>query len=244
MTTAQPGPELTILSLYPREMNIYGDRGNVLSLMRRIRAHGYTPVLAELGPGDAMPETADIVIGGGGQDSGQVRVADDLAARRDDFHRLAADGVPMLLICGMFQLFGHRFVASSGEELTGIGVLDVETTGGSERMIGNIVLDSEEFGEIIGYENHSGHTTLGPRARPLGRVVQGDGNTPSSGVEGARSQHVIGTYLHGALLPKNPAITDYLIANAAVRRYGAFTQRAEDHPSIARAREAAKRRPR
>lgn len=238
------GHELVILSLYPREMNIYGDRGNVLSLMRRVRAHGYTPILTELNPGDAFPSEVDIIIGGGGQDSGQARVADDLAARATVLRRLAQDGVPMLLICGMYQLFGHRFVASSGEVLTGIGVLDVETTGGTERMIGNIVLESEEFGEIIGYENHSGHTTLGAQSRPLGRVLQGDGNNPTSGVEGARSGNVIGSYLHGALLPKNPALSDFLIETAAIRRHGSFTSQAPTHVSVERAREAAKRRPR
>lgn len=236
--------ELVILSLYPRDMNIYGDRGNVLSLMRRARAHGYTPILAELNPGDAFPSEVDIIIGGGGQDSGQARVAEDLAARATILRQLAQDGVPMLLICGMYQLFGHRFVASSGEVLPGIGVLDVETTGGTERMIGNIVLESEEFGEIIGYENHSGNTTLGSGSWPLGRVLQGDGNNPTSGLEGARSDNVIGSYLHGALLPKNPSISDFLIETAAMRRYGSFTPQASTHPSVERARAGAKRRPR
>ena len=237
-------PELVILSLYPRDMNIYGDRGNVLSLMRRVRAHGYTPILLEMNPGDPLPEVVDIIIGGGGQDSGQGRVAADLAGHAEELRRRAVEGVPMLMICGMYQLFGHRFVASSGEVLTGIGVLDVETIGSTERMIGNIVLDSEEFGEVIGYENHSGHTTLGPGSQPLGRVLQGDGNNPTSGYEGARTGQVIGSYLHGALLPKNPAISDFLISTAALRRYGSFEPRAVTDPSVERARHAAKRRPR
>jgi len=148
------------------------------------------------------------------------------------------------MICGLFQLFGHRFVTYTGEELAGIGVLDVETHGTEERMIGNIVLHSEEFGEIIGYENHSGHTRLGPNSRPLGRVLQGSGNNPDDGVEGARAHNVIGSYLHGALLPKNPAISDFLIEAAATRRYGGFTSSAVDHEFVTRARESAKRRPR
>ncbi|MGW9022137.1 type 1 glutamine amidotransferase [Leucobacter chromiiresistens] len=236
--------ELVIVSLYPRDMNIYGDRGNVLSLARRTAAHGFAPRIVDVNPGDALPETVDIVIGGGGQDSGQGRVALDLAQRADGIRALAEDGVPMLMICGLYQLFGHRFVTHAGDELTGIGVLDVETLGGTERMIGNVVLDTDAFGEVIGYENHSGSTRLGPGSAPLGRVVQGAGNAPDAGVEGARTANVIGSYLHGSLLPKNPAISDFLIGKAARRRYGSFDPVAETHEAVHRARESAKRRPR
>lgn len=236
--------ELVILSLYPRDMNIYGDRGNVLALARRARAHGFDPRVVEVNPGDAWPERVDIVIGGGGQDSGQGRVAQDLASRADEVRRLADDGTPMLMVCGLYQLFGHRFVTYTGDELIGIGVLDVETRGGDTRMIGNIVLDSDDFGEVIGYENHSGNTRLGPGSRPLGRVLQGDGNNLDDGTEGARTGNVIGTYLHGSLLPKNPAISDFLIAEAAKRRYGTFEPLAGADPTVERARASAKKRPR
>lgn len=236
--------ELVIVSLYPRDMNIYGDRGNVLSLSRRVRAHGFSPRVIEVNPGDPLPDTVDIVIGGGGQDSGQGRVAVDLVQKGDALRALAEDGTPMLMICGLYQLFGHRFVTHTGDELTGIGVLDVETRGGAERMIGNIVLDAGEFGEIIGYENHSGDTRLGPGSRPLGRVLQGAGNNPEEGVEGARTRNVIGSYLHGSLLPKNPALSDFLIAEAARRRYGSFTPTAVPSETVERARASAKRRPR
>ncbi|GAA1610757.1 glutamine amidotransferase [Leucobacter chromiireducens] len=236
--------ELVIVSLYPRDMNIYGDRGNVLALERRARAHGFAPRVVEINPGDVLPQQIDIVVGGGGQDSGQGRVAADLAARADEIRALATDGVPMLMVCGLYQLFGHRFITHTGEELAGIGVLDVETRGGTERMIGNIVLDTAEFGEIIGYENHSGNTTLGPGSEPLGRVVQGAGNNPNDGVEGARTGNVIGSYLHGSLLPKNPALSDFLIGEAARRRYGSFEPRAVVGETVLRARESAKRRPR
>ncbi|WP_449277483.1 type 1 glutamine amidotransferase [Leucobacter sp. GX24907] len=236
--------ELVIVSLYPRDMNIYGDRGNVLALTRRARAHGFEPRVVEVNPGDALPEQMDIIIGGGGQDSGQGRVAVDLALKGDEIRAHATDGMPMLMICGLYQLFGHRFVTHTGEELTGIGVLDVETRGGTERMIGNIVLDTEEFGEVIGYENHSGNTVLRDGSRPLGRVVQGEGNHPGAGVEGARSENVIGSYLHGSLLPKNPAVSDFLIGEAARRRYGSFEARAAVDETAMRARASAKRRPR
>lgn len=237
-------PELVIVSLYPRDMNIYGDRGNVLALARRARAHGYAPRVVEVNPGDPFPEGADIVVGGGGQDSGQGRVVADLRARADVIRGLAADGTPMLMICGLYQLFGHRFITFDGTELAGIGVLDVETRGGSERMIGNIVLESGDFGEIIGFENHSGDTVLGPASRPLGRVVRGSGNNPRDGVEGARSGNVIGSYLHGSLLPKNPAMSDFLIGEAARRRYGSFEPVAGRDATADRARASAKSRPR
>lgn len=236
--------ELLIVSLYPRDMNIYGDRGNVLALTRRARAHGYDPVLVEVNPGDTLPDRFDILIGGGGQDSGQMRVATDLAGRAAEIRTHVGNGVPMLLICGLYQLFGYRFVASSGETLKGIGVFDVETVAGNERMIGNVVLESEEFGEIIGFENHSGNTKLGENARPLGRVVLGAGNNPTDGTEGARVANAIGSYLHGSLLPKNPAISDFLIGTAAARRYGSFEPRAGHDTTAERARESAKKRPR
>lgn len=243
-TPADDERELVIVSLYPRDMNIYGDRGNVLALARRARAHGFSPRVVEVNAGDPLPERVDIMIGGGGQDSGQGRVAVDLRQRAEAIRALAADGTPMLMICGLYQLFGHRFLTHEGEELTGIGVLDVETRGGSERMIGNIVVQSDEFGEVIGFENHSGDTVLGPGSAPLGRVTQGAGNNPRDGLEGARTGNVLGSYLHGSLLPKNPAISDFLIAEAARRRYGSFEPRAERDRTAERAREAAKRRPR
>lgn len=236
--------ELVIVSLYPRDMNIYGDRGNVLALTRRARAHGYEPAVIDLNVGDELPGHVDIVIGGGGQDSGQGRVSGDLVGRAGEFRALAESGTPMLLICGLYQLFGHRFLTSSGATLEGIGVLDVETRGGDERMIGNVVVESRDFGEIIGYENHSGYTVLGSGSEPLGRVVQGAGNNPDDGTEGARTANVLGSYLHGALLPKNPAISDFLIETAAVRRYGSFTPAAARDETAERARASAKRRPR
>lgn len=236
--------ELVIVSLYPRDMNIYGDRGNVLALTRRARAHGFAPRVVEVNPADSLPPQVDIIVGGGGQDSGQGRVALDLVTKGEELRRLATEGVPMLMICGLYQLFGHRFVTHTGDELTGIGVLDVETRGGDTRMIGNIVVESDEFGEVIGYENHSGDTVLGSGSRPLGRVTRGAGNNPRDGVEGARAHNVIGSYLHGSLLPKNPAISDFLITTAARRRDNDFEPKVIEDPTAQSARAAAKRRPR
>lgn len=235
---------LQIVSLYPRDMNIYGDRGNLLALTRRAEAYGFETRVTEVNPGEALPSDVDILLGGGGQDSGQGRVAIDLETRADSLRGLAADGTPMLMICGLYQLFGHRFVTHTGEELRGVGVLDVETRGGSERMIGNVVLDSPEFGEIIGYENHSGNTTLLGNSRPLGRVLQGMGNNPTDGTEGARTANVIGSYLHGSLLPKNPAISDFLIASALELRGLSRPEPLPESQTVREARRSAKARPR
>lgn len=235
---------LTIVSLYPRDMNIYGDRGNLLALTRRARAHGFDPTVIEVNPGDPLPAEFDILIGGGGQDSGQLRVAKDLMSRGAEIRTHVGNGVPMLLVCGLYQLFGNRFTATSGDMMRGIGVFDAETLAGAERMIGNIIVQSDEFGEIIGFENHSGYTTLGDGAVPLGRVTQGAGNNPDDGVEGARAVNAIGTYMHGALLPKNPAIIDFLIAQAASNKYGTFEPKPLIDKTADRARASAKTRPR
>lgn len=236
--------KLTIAQLYPRDMNIYGDTGNVLAARRRAEAHGFEVRVLGVNPGDALPADTDILIGGGGQDSGQDRVFQDLLSRAEDLRARVEAGMPMLMICGLYQLFGHWFRTAAGREIPGIGILDVTTTASTERLIGNLVVQSEDFGEIIGYENHSGLTTLGKLARPLGTVVSGDGNNLTDDTEGARVFNVIGSYLHGSLLPKNPAITDFLIREAAVRKYGVFEPRYTDDSVVLRARQSAKSRPR
>jgi CobQ-like glutamine amidotransferase family enzyme len=235
---------IRIAYLYPRDMNIYGDRGNVLTLLRRIEWHGHTAEVLEVHRGDRFPSRADIVIGGGGQDSGQLLVEADLQTRGAGLRAMADDGVPMLMVCGLYQLFGHRFRTGDGRILRGIDVLDVETVAGTDRFVGNVVAQSEEFGALIGYENHSGKTTLGPTAEPLARVSRGAGNNGSDGTEGARSNNVIGTYLHGAVLPKNPAIADHLISVAVERRFGPARLRALDESTTEDARRVAVARPR
>jgi len=236
--------ELVVVQLYPRDMNIYGDTGNVLALTRRAEAHGFTVQNIAINQGDALPVNVDIVVGGGGQDSGQLRVHQDLLARAEQLNLMASEGVPMLMICGLYQLFGHLFRTHTGDEMRGIGVLDVETFATEKRLIGNVVAVSEEFGDIIGYENHSGHTFLGADAVPLGVVVTGEGNNSSDASEGARSRNIIGSYLHGSLLPKNPAISDFLIGVAAQRKFGFFNPQDVQNEVILRARETAKKRPR
>src|SRR5699024_8568253 len=157
-------------------------------------------------PGDEFPQQVDLLLGGGGQDSGQDRIHQDLQQIGPRLHELASAGTPMLAVCGLYQLFGHSFEPLEGPRLEGVGLLDLTTVGTEKRLIGNTVIQSPQFGEIIGYENHSGQTYLGPEARPLGQVTIGEGNNERDDHEGARWRNVIGSYLHGALLPKNPAI--------------------------------------
>ncbi|SHE26819.1 type 1 glutamine amidotransferase [Actinomyces glycerinitolerans] len=235
---------IRVLQLYPRDMNIYGDWGNLLTLARRGQWHGYDVELHSYNPGDEMPQEVDLVLGGGGQDSGQERIKDDLVQIGPRLRQWAADGVPMLVICGLYQLFGHRFVTGERSEIPGIGLLDAETVAGSGRLIGNIVLDSPEFGRVVGYENHSGLTTLGPGAEPLGTVRSGAGNNGKDGAEGARFKHVIGTYLHGPILPKNPAVADWLLQRAVELRSGAWDPLPIDDADARRASNVAASRPR
>ena len=210
---------ITIIQLYPKDMNLYGDWGNTLVLKKRLEWRGFSVEIIDHNPGDATDfSTGDIFVGGGGQDAGQLAIQDDLLSRGEELKTLANDGVPMLLICGMYQLFGRQFVTNDGSVIRGIGVLPVETTAGEERLIGNITLESQRFGTIVGYENHSGQTFLDDTVQPLGKVVRGAGNNNTDGTEGVQFNNVIATYLHGSLLPKNPTIADFLIAKALKRR--------------------------
>jgi hypothetical protein len=235
---------ITVLQLYPRDMNIYGDWGNALVIKRRLQWHGYTPRLIEYNPGDAFPEDVDMILGGGGQDSGQDKIQQDLLGIGGKLHRLADDDVPMLMICGLYQLFGKFFKTQDGHTIEGIGLLDIETHAGPERLIGNIVTKSHEFGDIIGYENHSGQTFLGKGVQPLGMVIKGAGNNGQDGTEGARYRNVLASYLHGSLLPKNPAIADFLIEKAIIKKYGEFTPTVIEDRFAELAREVAAKRPR
>ncbi len=225
-------------------MNIYGDWGNVLTIMRRLEWHGYKPELINYNPGDKFPLDADILIGGGGQDTGQDKIQTDLMMLSSTLHKLAENDTPMLMICGMYQLLGRSFTATSGRVIRGIGLLDAETIAGKERLIGNIITESEDFGSIVGYENHSGQTFLGDNTSPLSTVIRGAGNNNQDGTEGARYRNVIASYLHGSLLPKNPRIADFLIEKAVVKRYGQFTPGRIDDKFADLAREHALKLPR
>jgi len=236
--------KITVLQLYPKDMNIYGDHGNLLVVQRRLQWYGYEPEIIHYNVGDTFPDQVDIIVGGGGQDSGQEIIHEDLLKIAPKLRALAENDVPMLMVCGLYQLFGNFFKTASGNTLTGIGILDVETYGMGERLIGNIVTHSAEFGDIIGYENHSGQTFLGQQATPLADVVKGAGNNAKDAHEGARYKNVIGTYLHGSILPKNPRIADFLIHTAVTRKYGEFSTDIVDDLLADLARETAEDRPR
>lgn len=241
-TTTQK--ELVIVQLYPRDMNIYGDWGNVLTIKKRAQWHGYTTKVIDYDPGDVFPDGVDIIIGGGGQDSGQIKIQHDLHGVAPKLKELANNGTPMLVICGLYQLFGKFFKTATGDEIPGIGLMDHETHAGPARLIGNIVTENPRFGEIVGYENHSGQTFLGKNTKPLGRVIKGAGNNGQDATEGAIYKNVIGTYLHGSLLPKNPMIADFLIEQAAIKKYGEFTPTVIDDRFAQKARAVAINRPR
>ena len=210
---------LIIVHLYPKEMNIYGDTGNVKVLIWRLGKRDITAKVAKIGMGQALPSDTDILIAGGGQDSGQEVIKQDLKKRTKDLKAMADDGVSMLTICGTYQLFGHYFKTAEGVKMPGVGIFDAVTDAGDDRMIGNIVIQSP-FGRLVGFENHSGQTTLADDQLPLGKVIKGSGNNGSSGKEGAVYKNVFGTYLHGPILPKNPNLADELIRRALERKYG------------------------
>ncbi|HPF31000.1 MAG TPA: glutamine amidotransferase [Candidatus Saccharibacteria bacterium] len=237
--------EIRIVHLYSHDMNVYGDRGNILCLEKRLEWYGHKPVIIHYNQGDKFPDDADIIIGGGGQDSGQNKIYENLLSIGPKIKKRADKNVPMLVICGMYQLFGNYFKTNDGKIIKGIGLFDIKTYGKSERLIGNILTYSEQFGEIIGYENHSGQTYLEKNIKPFGKVILGAGNNATDSNEGARYKNVIGSYLHGSLLPKNPKVADFLIKQAVINKYGEFSPIKEIDDSIAiSAREIAKKRPR
>ncbi|MCS6800360.1 MAG: glutamine amidotransferase [Chloroflexota bacterium] len=213
---------LRIGHLYPDVMNLYGDRGNVLALAQRARWRGFGVEIIPISLGDPFrPDAVDLLFAGGDQDREQRRVAADLAGRKGEAIRAAIEeGLPALVVCGSYQLFGERYQPAAGPELRGLAVFDAVTIHPGAtvvRCVGNIVVDWEGS-LLVGFENHGGRTYLGPRAAPLGRVVVGYGNNGEDGTEGARYKNAFGTYLHGALLPKNPMLADTLLSLALQRR--------------------------
>ncbi len=244
MTT---GPlEIRVVVLYPEIMDVYADRGNLTALRARCRERGVVVNVSNVGLEDPLPAEADLVLIGGGQDAEQRRIAPDLLARRNELRRWVDAGAGVLAVCGGFQLFGHAYRTAEGEEIPGIGIFDVTTVApppGWERCIGDVLAESqlEGLGEVVGFENHGGRTYLGPSAAAFALVQVGHGNNGADGTEGAVYREAIGTYLHGPVLPKNPALTDRLIDAAVRHRYGATVTAApmaEDGWAL-RARDAA-----
>ena len=217
--------ELRVLALYPDQMNIYADRGNILFLQRRCEWRGIGFSYAAAGPGEGLdPAAHDLLYLGGGQDRDQRAVAADMvASKREALGAAVDDGAVLLAVCGGYQLLGHSYQLGE-ERLPGLGLADLETVREpGERLIGNVAIEAD-LGDgprtIAGFENHGGRTYLGAGATPLGRVLKGFGNNGRDGFEGVRRDNLIGTYLHGPLLPKNAWLADRLIALALERRYG------------------------
>jgi lipid II isoglutaminyl synthase (glutamine-hydrolysing) len=211
--------------LYPDYLNIYADRGNIAVLSRRAAWRGHELEVHALSADDAIePGAHDLFYVGGGQDREQALVARDLAGKSNELLEAAARGAAVLAVCGGYQLLGRFYRFADGEELPGVGLFPLHTIAGARRMIGDILLECEldpgSRRTLAGFENHGGRTYLDPGAEPLGRVVAGFGNDGESGFEGCRVGRAVGTYLHGPLLPRNPWLADWLLAQAVAHATG------------------------
>lgn len=234
---------LKICHMYPLSMNIYGDTGNAITLKYRLEQRGLGAEMVRCEAGEKLPNDVDIIIAGGGQDSGQLQVEKDLQTKKRQLQDMVDDGVAMLVVCGTYQLFGHRFRTGEGEDIKGISVFDLETIASKERLIGNVVVTSD-FGQLVGFENHSGKTFLAEGQMPLAKVVKGAGNNGQTGEEGAQLKNVFGTYMHGPLLPKNPIFADELLRRALERKYGKSQLTLLEDQEEKRAAQIAAKRPR
>jgi CobQ-like glutamine amidotransferase family enzyme len=215
---------IVVAHLYPDYLNIYADRGNMAVLARRAEARGHELDVRGVSIGDAIPADADLLYVGGGQDREQALVAPDVAGRADELRAAVERGAAVLAVCGGYQLLGRSYRDVGGADLPGAGILPLETVAGETRMIGDVLLECEiapgARRTLAGFENHAGRTILDEGAEPLGRVVHGFGNDGSSGVEGCRVGRVVGTYLHGPLLPRNPWFADWLLEQALAHATG------------------------
>jgi lipid II isoglutaminyl synthase (glutamine-hydrolysing) len=211
--------------LYPREMNIYADRGNIAVIRQRLERRGIALEITDVGLGEPLRHEYDLYYLGGGQDRDQIAVADDLPrTKADALHAAKDDGAVVLCVCGGFQLAGHGYTAVDGSRMPGISLLDADTVAEPGRLIGDVVIDAELDGQtrrVVGFENHAGRTRLGAGCRSLGHVRSGHGNNARDGGEGGVANHVIGTYLHGPLLPKNPWLADVVLGWALEHATGA-----------------------
>jgi len=209
--------------LYPDQLNLYGDRGNILVLRQRCQQRGIKLLVVSLGVGDALaPDEYDMLFIGGGQDREQAHLAQDLHETKSiGLWAAIEDEMPVLAVCGGYQLLAHYYRPASGPDMRGLGVFDAWTIHKGPRVarcIGDIAI-SWNGSTLVGFENHGGRTYLGT-AQPLGKVLKGHGNNAEDASEGAIYRNAYGTYMHGSLLPKNPHFADYLIGLALRRTYG------------------------
>lgn len=217
--------ELHICHLYPDILNLYGDRGNIIAMRRRLQARGVFVFVDECSIGQKLDvDKYDVFFIGGGQDFEQEVLLRDLGGgKAGEIRRAVEDEKVFLAICGGYQMLGQYYKTWDGRQLDFIGALDLYTQGAKERMIGNYMFQTgPDSGDalVVGFENHSGKTYLGEGVRPLGTIVAGCGNNGEDGTEGARYKNVFATYSHGSLLPKNPVLCDAILQTALTRRYG------------------------
>jgi hypothetical protein len=208
--------------LYPDYLNIYADRGNIAVLAQRTARRGHELEVTDIGVGeDVRAGEVDLYYVGGGQDREQALIAPDIAVKGPALAEAVAGGAAVLAVCGGYQLLGRFYRDRAGAELPGCGLLPLHTVAGERRMIGDVLLECEWAGQTLaGFENHAGRTYLDAGAEPLGRVLAGFGNDGQSGYEGCRAGRVVGTYLHGPLLPRNPWFADWVLAEAAAHQLG------------------------
>lgn len=213
---------IRIAHLYPDMLNLYGDRGNIIALTRRLTARGIEVQTDAVTMGKSFnADDYDILFIGGGQDFEQDVLLDDLKKGKDtEINKAIHSGKVMLAICGGYQMLGKYYKTYDGKMLEYISALDFYTEGKPERMIGNYAYKTKEGIEIVGFENHSGRTYLGKNVEPLGKMIKGFGNNGEDGTEGVRFKNTFGTYSHGPVLPKNPEFTDLLISKALENKYG------------------------
>ena len=217
--------ELKICHMYPDVLNLYGDRGDIISMTKRLQWRGIETSVTRLPIGQtARLSGFDLIFIGGGQDFEQQVLLEDLHRGKDREIRAAVeDGLTFLTICGGYQMLGRYYDTYDGQKCDFIGALDLYTVGSKKRMIGNYkFLCTPEAGGslVVGFENHSGKTRLGSGVQPLGKVLAGYGNNGEDGTEGAHYKNVFGTYSHGPLLPKNPELCDHILLTALRRKYG------------------------
>ncbi len=206
--------------VYPELLGTYGDRGNAVVLVQRCRWRGIPAELVEIGAGEPIPDSLDVYLFGGGEDDPQLMAAEGMRASRAAIDRAHAGGAVIFAVCAGFQLLGHRYDAADGVAIEGAGIVDLETVAGPHRLIGEVVVEptaSRHWGPagapatLTGFENHGGRTTLGDGLEPLGRVLAGGGNGDGTGTDGALAERVVGTYMHGPVLPRNPQLADRIL---------------------------------
>lgn len=216
--------KLKICHLYPDILNLYGDRGNIICMTKRMEWRGIETEVTGISVGDPLDYDAyDIFFIGGGQDFEQGVLLEDLAGgKAKEITRAIDDEKVFLAICGGYQMLGQYYKTWDGQQCDFIGALDLYTVGEKERMIGNYMYQCDASDQsliVVGFENHSGKTYLGDKVRPMGKVLAGYGNNGKDKTEGARYKNVFATYSHGPLLPKNPRLADYILKTALIRKY-------------------------